>query len=284
MAAVQAQPILWSSDSGQTNFDSAGALMDSDFVFELGSFSGGFVPTAGNVVEWSGHWVVADSTNYNTTDKRFNSVYEVMENTAPFTVGAPAWIMGTRGGPAGTERILFRESGWTWPTPSPLNPVTLQWNAKLADQVVLGSVDADGSPFLMQSVKTRSYAQWQTTALVGETEIGSGEDPDEDGASNILEFAFGTSPTSAGEIPSMSLEIVDVSGMDYLQLRVPRLRGREVTLVVQVSGDLTSWDSGEAFTTVVTDEANLLVVRDLTSKSTSGGRRFARVKVSLPGP
>lgn len=283
MVAIQAQPILWASDSGQTNRDSTGALMDSGFLFELGSFSGGFQPTAGNVGEWAGRWVVADSTGYNSTDQRFNRLHEVTANTAPFTVGAAAWIMGTKVGPTGTERILFRKSTWTWPTPNPINPVPLQWNAKLADQVVLGTVDADGSPFLMKAARTQSYAQWQMVELMGEDEDAAGEDADNDGAANELEFAFGTSPTDGSEVPEIMVEIVELGVMDYLQVSVPRRIDREAMVVVEVSGNLTDWDSGPGFTTVVSDAADLLLVRDLTSEAESGGRRFARVRVSLMG-
>lgn len=280
---AQAQPLLWSSDAGQTNFDSSGNAMDAGFLFELGSFSVGFQPSSGNVEEWAGHWVAADSTSYNTTDKRFNRLYEVTGNPAPFTVGGEAWVMGTRVDVTGTERILFRKTDWKWPAPNPLAPIPLQWNAKLADQVVLGTVDADGSPFLMQTVRTQSYAQWQMVELMGEDEDGVGEDADQDGAANELEFALGTSPTDAGEAPEILMEIVEVDGMDYLQVRVPRRIDREAMVVVEVSGNLTDWDSGPGFTTVVSEAADLLLVRDLTSKAESGGRRFARVRVSLPG-
>ena len=119
---LDAEIISWFSDANKTNLDSAGVAMDG-FQFELGVFSNGFMPTNLNVNQWPSHWVVADSTAYHATTHRFAGQFLVTENPAPFVVGTQAWIFGYRITPTGTDRILFRNTGWTWPAPNPLNPL-----------------------------------------------------------------------------------------------------------------------------------------------------------------
>jgi hypothetical protein len=275
---LTAETIYWQSDAEKTNLDSAGVVMDAGFQFELGVFTGGFSPTAGNTSDWQAHWQAADSTGYNVTNKRFSASFAVTGNTAPFTVGAAAWIFGRRETSTGSDWILFRKATWLWPAPNPMNPFGVEWNAKNADIVVLGSVNASESPYLMKSAGFQTFAQWQTEHLTGELLDAPNDDPDQDGTPNILEFVFGTPPKSAGA-PVLT-PVVLVGG--HLQITIPRRLDHPANLTVEVSGDLANWSSGPFSTGIVSDDVSALVVRDLTALDAAHPRRFIRLRAVLP--
>jgi lysophospholipase L1-like esterase len=65
-------------------------------------------------------------------------------------------------------------------------------------------------------------------------------DPDGDGASNLVEFAFGTDPKSADNSPLHGSTVVD-SGVSYLGVTFPRRKHADLRYVVEVSEDLVSW-------------------------------------------
>ena len=286
-ARLDAEVISWSSAADKTNLDGTsgtGVAMDAGFHFELGVFSGGFVPTNQNVNQWSSHWVVADSTTYNVTTQRFSDQVEVANNNAPFAEGAKAWIFGYRIKPTGTDRILFRGVGWTWPAPDPMNPIATEWNAKDADIVVIGSINPSGSPFLMKAAREQTFAQWQTEHLTGEPLNGSGEDPDKDGTSNLLEFVFGTPPKQAGPPPATPLTLAEIGGQKFLQITIPRRIDHPAILTVEVSSDLTTWQSGNTHTEVVSDTVTSLVVRDKTPFLAPVNSRFIRLRAAIPSP
>ena len=275
---LDAETIAWFSDAGKTNLDGAGVPMDGAFHFELGVFSSGFVPTASNVGQWAAHWVVADSETYNVANKRFSGQFVVTHNNSPFTVGAKAWIFGYRNTPTGSETLLFRGSGWTWPAPDPMNPVATEWNAAAANEVVLGSINAGGAPFLMRSASAQTFAQWRAEHLTAEPLDEPGDDPDHDGASNLLEFVFGTPPETAGAPTATPVALVG----GHLQITIPRRSDHPAVLTVEVSSDLSDWHSGAGHTQTVGDGPAALVVRDLTPLDSAHPKRFIRLRAGLP--
>lgn len=279
LAAVpaRAETINWYS-SPKTNLTSSEQNMDSGFSFQLGVFSSGFVPTAGNIAEWSSNWVPAQSTPYSAGTKVFDSNFSVTDNVAPFTFGAKAYIWARSTTSTHDEWILFRKSAWTWPAPNQLNPYGLQWSTAEADEVLIGAINPAGKPLLMQSEAVSSYVQWKKANLATELLDSPLDDPDHDQSSNLMEFVFGTSPVKAGAATPIPPSFVQVSDKNYLQLSVPRVRNRLATVAVEVSSDLVTWNSGAAFTTVVSDSGNMLVVRDKTPSDPAMPRRFMRVK------
>jgi hypothetical protein len=277
---LEAEIISWFSDAHKTNLDAAGASMDAGFQFELGVFSDSFVPTSLNVSQWSSHWVVADSTTYNAATHRFSGQFMVRDNTGPFVLGTQAWILGYRITPTGTDRILFRNTGWTWPSPNPLDPLATEWNATAADVVVMGNVNSSGSPFLMKSVVQQTFAQWQTEHLTGEPLNGPGDDPDKDGSSNLLEFVFGTPPKSAG---APTATPVTLAG-GHVQITIPRRIDRLALFTVEVSENLSNWQSGPSFTETIDDGPSALIVRDLTLFDPAHPQRFMRLKAEPAAP
>jgi len=278
---ADAQSINWYSTPPQANLISTGQNMDGAFQFQMGVFSGGFVPTAGNMTQWAAHWVSADFTSYNPTTKVFDDTFMVTGNTAPFTTGAKAYVWGRSTGTAKDEWILFRKSDWTWPASDPMSPFSIPWNAATANEVILGTINASGSPFLMQSAAVYSYAQWRDDNLAGESLNSPNDDPDHDGVSNLLEFVFGTSPSLASLVPSTPTSLVTISGQTYLQIFIPRLRNRLATFTVEVSSDLNQWTSGDTYTAEVSNTAEALVVRDKTATGPGLPRRFMRLKAVI---
>ncbi len=275
-----AETINFYNPPNQTNLTSSGGAMDSNFVFEVGVFTNGFIPTRANIQQWGSRWASPDSAAYSSSNRSFDKNFTVSSNASPFLVGTAAWVWGKRSSATGDEWILFRHTGWTWPAPNTMNPFPLAWNAATANQVVIGSIN--GSGHLMKSESVVSYSQWQNDRLAGEPLNSAAADPDLDGVSNLLEFIFGTNPRQAGGVPALTLERVNVGGNDYQQIHIPRLRGRLAALTVQVSSDLVVWNSGSSHTVEVSGTVDNWVVRDLTPMGAGPNKRFFQLKAELP--
>jgi hypothetical protein len=245
--------------------------MDATIVFQRGVFSGGLIPTAANVGQWTAHWVMADSDTSNPSTRAFEKDFTVTGNAVPFTVGAAAYAWGRRRGSAKDEWILFRNSSWTWPAPNPLSPFPIGWNAASANQVILGSLNSGGTPFLMKSEAVFSYSQWSRTALAGEVPTAPNEDAAHDGTSNLLEFIFATSPAQSGPPTATPVSLVGISGEKFVRISIPRLRNRLAEVIVEVSDDLLTWHPGVSHTVETMNTSTSLVVRDL-SPAGPGGR------------
>ena len=278
---ADAQSINWYSSPPQANLASTGQNMDGAFQFQLGVFSGGFVPTAGNMSQWAASWVAADVTSYNPATQVFDGTFMVTGNAAPFTTGAKAYVWGRRTSSARDEWILFRKSDWNWPAADPMSPYEITWNTAAADEVILGTINPSGSPFLMQSEAVYSYAQWRDDKLAGESLNSPNDDPDHDGTPNLLEFVFGTSPAQAAAAPATPVSFVGISGQSYLQISIPRLRNRLASFSVEVSSDLVQWNAGGTSTAEVSNTAETLVVRDKTASGTGMPQRFMRLKAVI---
>lgn len=276
-------PIPWSSPFNANNRNSFGAPMDAGFVFELGVFTGSFVPTSSNTASWEANWNKADQSAYDTTGGRFASVHNAVGNVSPFTVGKAAYIWGRNG----SEWILFRSPSWTWPNASFPSPSLTPWTA---DQptvtTIVGTINSTGALFSMRSTAVGNppvtWAQWQAGLLNGVSQNGLLDDPDKDGVSNLFEFAFGGSPTLPGAEPSLPLALRTIGTSSFLSIRVPRPVDRAVTVTVQVSSDLVVWNEGETFTELVENNANDFVVRDRTPLAPGSPQRFIRIAVRLP--
>lgn len=282
--SVAAENLSWLTDANKTNLTSSGTAMDGAFRFELGVFTGSFVPTAANKSQWAQYWAPAQRTSYNAVTKRFSDIFTVTGNTAPFTVGADAYVWGFRGDPWSGEWILFRHASWDWPAPNPMNPLPTEWNAADATPVI-GEIHSSGSPFLMKSAAVTnaappatSWEQWRQDHLSGEPLDEPGDDPDHDGASNLLEFVFGTPPKTAGAPTATPVALVG----GQLQITIPRRSDHPAVLTVEVSPDLANWYSGASYTQTVSDGPAALVVRDLTPLDTAHPKRFIRLRASLP--
>ncbi|MEO8617474.1 MAG: hypothetical protein ABI600_20250 [Luteolibacter sp.] len=279
-----AETINWYNTPNRINLTSSEQNMDAGFQFQLGVFSAGFTPTVGNISQWAANWTSAQQSAYNPAigSTSFNGNYTVTGNSAPFTVGAKGYIWGRSTSSTKDEWILFRKADWTWPVPNPMNSTPISWNAANADEVILGSMNSSGNPYLMKSAAIATYSQWTVAELANEAQNGANQDPDRDGISNLMEFVFGTAPKTSNAATATPLSLVDISGQKYLQITIPRRIDHPANLIVQVSIDLNQWNSGASYTVVVADTASALIVRDLTPFDSASPKRFMRLKALLP--
>lgn len=123
VGSAHSQTLNWASLTGSEIVDSQGAAIDPNtFVFELGAFNQGFVPTATNVGGWVENWHVFDTAMYGYTDEngwQFNA-------TVPNVAAVPAYAEMFQGleayifvrNAAGTEFFLADPvSGAAWVFP-----------------------------------------------------------------------------------------------------------------------------------------------------------------------
>lgn len=287
----QANRINFYSTPGQPAYGSDGRPLDSETSFELGVFANGFVPTAINTAEWSAHWVPAQRTKFSGNHTWFTSVFNVTNNAAPFTVGAPAYVWGFSGSEEQGQWILFRSTKWTWPAADATAPAPLLWSSKDADVVVVGALPSTGvarvalrpTAIANSLPPATTWNQWKTDKLAGQPLGNPNDDADGDGVPNILEFVLGTSPSSAADRPTEGwgrMQVAPEGGKSYLELRVPRRRDRPAKFTAQVSSDLNTWASGTSHTRVVSDTADAMTVRDAVPIGEAGNARFLRVNVA----
>lgn len=280
--------IEWNSPPTAMNLDSSGAVMDTGFKYELGVFSSGFQPSPSNVADWAANWHKADSVGRSHKVNAFGSSYKIPNNLAPFTVGAKGWILGKKQTPRGTEKILFRNTHWTWPSVDAAGaPASLprEWSVDekaTMDHVVIGSVKPAGSPVLMQSAVVRNYDQWSAIHMAGEDLAYSDDASQGHRVSSILKFALGMDPQDKSQRPSTPVGQMQVGNETFLKMSIPRYGVNMANMRVEVSSDLQTWHNGPAFLEVVTDNQKEWIVRDKTPFSQTGGKRFMRLKVDLP--
>ena len=288
MAAVaHAQQINWFCEEGFTNRISDGAAMDGAFQFELGVFEGDFEPSSLNMDQWAANWRPAQRTEYDESIAAFDAVWQVESNEAPFTVGKPVYIWGWRVGPSGSEWILLTNTSWTW---LDVEDIFASLYCNVADATaIIGEIDPYSVSFLMKSAAVTgvaspptSWLQWQAKALANESLNSPHDDPDQDGAENLLEFVFGTDPKTAKAPVATPISFVTVGPDRFLQITIPRRIDHTANLFVEVSSDMQTWHSGPAHTETVADDVAALVVRDLTPLSPAAPKRFMRLRAVVP--
>ena len=287
MADVSATDINWNSTVGATNCTSAGAaeLMGGGFVFELGAFTGDFVPEADNTGEWAQHWVALDRAEYNPTTKFFSSKAALASNALPFHWSRRAYIWGFDQNNPG-EWILVTNSGWFWPFASSIAP-PVTWSIGASGTVaIVGEVN--GSGFQMKTapvaqappdVDPDAWLQQHFSAAerVDLAISGWGADPDLDGASNLYELAAGSDPNSSGSRPAPVVELIDTgSGTRALQITLPRAHRAAVSYHAETSSDLMNW-TGSGMS-LDSDTATEIA---LSCPGASAERLFIRLKVYL---
>jgi hypothetical protein len=106
--------------------------------------------------------------------------------------------------------------------------------------------------------------------------INDAADDDGDGLANLIEFSLGTDPSSTSTLP-MTSQIT--SGHLEFTLQQPAgITG--VSTTIEVSGDLSTWQSGPGHTQVISNTTSsatrTLVVRD----EHTGAQRFIRLRVT----
>ncbi len=144
--------------------------------------------------------------------------------------------------------------------------------------VVYGLLTA---PYQLWRQANFTAAELTNSAISGDT-----ADPDGDGIPNLMEYALGLNP----KVPSLSglpvAGIQNIGGTSYLAMSYKEvLYNTDISYTVQVSGDLTTWNSGPGFTKVVGspvdngDGTETWTVRDLVPSGPLTAR-FLRLQVT----
>ncbi len=146
---------------------------------------------------------------------------------------------------------------------------------------------------VVSPVAATPYGTWQakyfTSAELANPAIsGDAADPDGDGVPNLVEYALGLLPRTAGVAGLPTVGTTTISGSEYQTLTYTQvIADTDITYVPQVSGDLKAWTSGaNALATVSTTNnadgtTRTVVVRDLTAQ-TATNARFIRLEITRP--
>lgn len=125
------------------------------------------------------------------------------------------------------------------------------------------------------------FATWASENIADENARGPLDNPAGDGINNLLKYALGLDPAVADRSGLPIGVFEDDGGTKYLTLTASKNPdATDVELLVEVSGDLATWNSGSGHTTVLVDDGTTLKVRDNTALS-AAGRRYIRLNASL---
>lgn len=283
-ASASGGMIEWRSTLFQTNLTSSGSPLTSDWTFELGYFATGFTPTVANTSAWADRWTTLDGATYTTEGNRFSGVW-IDDGEVPD--GSRGYIWGFNRGASNPEWILLSATSWNFPLPEddPLSPSAGQrWSVATSNQVVLGAVNSGGIHLRTESVTGSPPLlcgeDWQRLVFSPAEQSdpavsGWDADPDRDGNTNLVEFAFGLEPKMPDQVTT---RLFLQNG--FLEVEVQRAENVKALYFGRVSSDLETWAEDAASVTLLQASARVLRYRDLTPV-TNARRRFAQVRVAL---
>lgn len=133
------------------------------------------------------------------------------------------------------------------------------------------------------------YQQWLLANDLPMDESGLGSataDPADDGLSNLVKYALGLSPSTAGNGGRLGFGSAADSGSDYLTFTYtrPEPAPSGITYSVEACPDLNPdhWTTAGLVehSSVVNGNTRTITIRDTTSPMAGGNRRFMRLKVS----
>lgn len=246
LITVDASQINWRSPSNRNNVTSEGQPLGAGFIFELGCFNDGFVPTEANASQWSAEWEALDRTGYRSSDRMFSSSVVVLENRPPFSIGKRTYIWGYDSLGSG-QMILLGGTDWFIPAPSAISfPTT--WVATNNAEVIVGTVGSTSDTEFIRTAPVLGEIPlvlpetWRDEAFLNEDlsneAVSSWEaDPDLDGLSNFHEYLFGLDPKRFDADYSVELLVEDSDAQLRLELD-PRRLGQATVLI---STDLGVW-------------------------------------------
>ncbi|MCH2025755.1 MAG: thrombospondin type 3 repeat-containing protein, partial [Verrucomicrobiales bacterium] len=109
------------------------------------------------------------------------------------------------------------------------------------------STAPNGSPAGI-TLHESSYTKWKNIQFDVNSpsfdfESASETDPDNDGFSNALEYAFGTDPKNVSSKPKISYYIQSYGENEYLALQFnAAVNGNDVSIIGEISDNLKSWN------------------------------------------
>ena len=132
-----------------------------------------------------------------------------------------------------------------------------------------GDSDSDGLP-----------DEWELQHF-GDFNQPADGDFDADGLANLLEYAFGSSPSDSS---SINLPHPSIQDGQYLTVSYERLTGTDLTLTIQFSDDLKAWSSDPAgiqtVSVITNGSTETVTVREIASIS-NRKHRFLRVSATV---
>lgn len=247
LSESQARQIIWRIPSNKNNVTSDGQALTAGMLFELGCFTAGFVPTRTNTDEWAEHWHLLDRSSYRAEDSTFSDAVTVSSNAAPFAPGVPVYIWGYRARAGSNEWILAGSPSWLMPSPATID-FALSWVLTDSANLIVGSVQATSAPIFLQTEAVTGALPvllpeaWRsesfTLAQLADPAVsGWLADPDEDGLTNMQEYALDTEPGYADAIANLAVEVIEEKVTATLQ----RPSNRLVKTSIQVSPDPPLW-------------------------------------------
>ncbi len=128
---------------------------------------------------------------------------------------------------------------------------------------------------------TRRFEEWAAVHFPTAGPRGNPlADPDSDGVPNLLEYALHRDPLAADSTPAAVGSTISTGGTAHLALTYERLTDApDLQFTVEVSGDLTHWQSATTAVSVVPyGDTETVTVRD--NAPVSPGPRFMRLRVA----
>lgn len=257
VAGAFAAQVQFSSTLFSSNLDSEGNELTDDWVFALGSFDDGFLPTPENREMWADHWTTAKVSAYNPNENFFSGEFEFSNNAAPFTTTTRGYIWGFN---CTGEWLLVSNPDWKWPGTNDPLALPKSWTINTATEVILGEVDTNGVHIRTADggsgfqVPGFPYPDWQASYfndddLADSVISGPDADPDGDGHPNLVEYAQGTNPRKASEINRGKVLSIENNGVIYpaLEFKVSN-KAVGVTFFVGSSTDLQDWTGASNIT------------------------------------
>ena len=165
----------------------------------------------------------------------------------------------------------------TWSIPPGAH--TLEWIYSKDD---VNNVGADAG-WVDQVVYTQKpYATWAATAFtlqqrVSDTITAYTADPNGDGVSNLLAYAFGISPTAGAGTP---MPVVAFDGANYTLTYQKNTAATDVTFAVQRSANLVNWTTIATSDVVIGTNGSLQTIR-ATLPAVAGAPWFYRVQATI---
>lgn len=104
-------------------------------------------------------------------------------------------------------------------------------------------------------------------------------DPDSDGIVNLLEYALGGDPWSAGSATLPTLGVLEADGSRLYLTVSKNAEASDLAFVVEVSPDLHNWFGSGGHTYVIEETSSTLIIGDSTLLNAENPRRFMRLRV-----
>ncbi|NJM36493.1 MAG: hypothetical protein HC845_00670 [Akkermansiaceae bacterium] len=286
--------IAWQSSG--PHLQSNGSAMTSRFIFEVGGFVDGFVPTSENTAQWAGKWRSLGGANFQPANLRFQGASTLTTNQDPFGVSQQVYIWGYGLGGSSAEWVLIRNTSWAWPdTTVPFTPSAPFYTVTAAEAgytTVVGHVNQSGIVIKSTAVSNSptpsvSYTAWVVeNFFISEQSdpaiVGQVADPDGDGQTNIYEYAFGTNPkqTSMASVPQ--LDIMNVNSQSFAQITMNFSPRAQVTMQLHQSSDLQTFTALSPAPITVLNTQGTLILRDSAAIHTGSPRKFYRMQFTSP--